>query len=129
MAASISVMSRIVSLMAVTVVLQVAVGQVAAPPIFQPLLANLIAADMEIPDFRRDALEVLAAANCSAALQGGICRAEARRYRPLIDVHPALFEGLACAGFRLAGSDVLREAFVHHVRAFHGIARNGFFEF
>ena len=73
--------------MAVTVVLQVAVGQVAAPPIFQPLLANLIAADMEIPDFRRDALEVLAAANCSAALQGGIfltntgCRAEARRYR------------------------------------------------
>src|SRR2546427_244999 len=41
----------------------------------------------------------------------------------LVDVDSARMKGLPCAGFRLAGSDVLREAFVHHVRAFHGIAR------
>jgi len=32
-----------------------------------------------------------------------------RRYS--IDVHPALFEGFACAGFRLAGSDIFWKAF------------------
>jgi len=39
---------------------QVVIGQLAPSPIFQPLLANLIAADMEIPDFGRHTLEVLA---------------------------------------------------------------------
>ena len=42
------------------VMLQVVIGQGAAATVFEPLLANLIAADVEIPGLGRDAFEVLA---------------------------------------------------------------------
>ena len=41
------------------VVLQIVIGQGSATAVLEPLFANLIAADMEIPDFARDAFEVL----------------------------------------------------------------------
>lgn len=68
MAASMAAMRRICFTQGrddFAVMLQVIIGQGAAPAVFEPLLANLIAADLESPDFGRDALEVLAS---SAAL-------------------------------------------------------------
>jgi len=53
------------------VVLQVFVDQGAAPAVFEPLLANLIAADVEIPDFVRHTFEVLA----TWPFTGRACRA------------------------------------------------------
>ncbi|MGH7866160.1 MAG: hypothetical protein ACREP9_00685 [Candidatus Dormibacteraceae bacterium] len=41
------------------VVAEVFVGEGAAPAVFEPLLADLVAADVELPHLRRDALEIL----------------------------------------------------------------------
>jgi len=49
------------------VVGEVFVGEGAALAVFQPLLADLIAADMELPHLRRDALEVLGGVDPDAA--------------------------------------------------------------
>ena len=42
------------------VMFQIVIGQGSAPAVLEPLLANLIAADVKIPDFGRYAFEVLA---------------------------------------------------------------------
>jgi len=41
------------------VMLQVLIAQGSFAPVFQPLLANLVAADMEVPDFGWDAFTIL----------------------------------------------------------------------
>jgi len=38
---------------------EVVVGELSSPPIFQPLVADLIAADLKLPELGRDALEGL----------------------------------------------------------------------
>jgi hypothetical protein len=38
---------------------QVVEGEMSAPPVLEPLLTDLIAADVKLPDLLRDALEVL----------------------------------------------------------------------
>jgi hypothetical protein len=47
------------------VVFQIVIGQGAATPVLEPLFANLITANVEIPDFGRDALEVLPSPRCA----------------------------------------------------------------
>lgn len=41
------------------VMLQVVVRELAAFAIFEPFLTNLISADVKVPNFRRDAFEIL----------------------------------------------------------------------
>ena len=91
------------------VVLQVIVSERPAPAVFVPLFANLITADVEIPDFGRDAFKVLPR---SADLEVGMCRAQARRYicrqdgGVTVDVHAARFEWLARAGLWFSRSEI-----------------------
>src|SRR5579859_716194 len=54
--------------------LEVGVGELAAFAIFEPLFADLIAADVELPDLRRYALEVLRGVNPDAALLRALAR-------------------------------------------------------
>src|SRR2546425_2964383 len=82
------------------VVLQIVIGQRSATPVFEPLLAYLIAANLEVPDFGRHAFKVLAG---SAALPTpyspphlgrgvgwGFPPVKDRPYS--VDVHPPLFQ-------------------------------------
>ena len=48
--------------------LQIVVTEGSASAVFEPLFANLIAADVEIPDFGRDTLEVLAVCSADVAV-------------------------------------------------------------
>jgi hypothetical protein len=52
------------------VVLEVVKGQFAALAVFEPFLADLIAADVKRPDFLGDALEILRLVNPDAPLVG-----------------------------------------------------------
>jgi len=73
----------------------IVVGECSATAVFEPLLANLIAADVEVPDFRRDTFEVLA---------GRAALTTPRFTLPLlieegtkgwfVDVNPALFDSV-----------------------------------
>ena len=54
------------------IMLQVVVRQRAAFAVLEPLLANLVAADAELPDDRRDAFEVLPGIDIDAALTSGL---------------------------------------------------------
>lgn len=56
----------------VLVVLQVVVGEDAALTVFEPFLADLIAADGELPYFRRHAFKVLSVVDVDAALLGTV---------------------------------------------------------
>jgi hypothetical protein len=54
-------------------VFQSVIGQGPATAVVEPLFANLIAADVEIPDFGRYAFEVLACGDCrGGSVQNGI---------------------------------------------------------